>query len=195
MFLLQKTRFRRLVTTNENFLDPETLKTVSSLQRRLISFDQDHQEFRKTHDEICIGIPEEEHENIFYFEERIFEQFMEYYYKAYSGVETELFKLQAINQSYPSSYLSQSNEKSNISNSIKLPILQPPSFSGEYLNWTSFYDQFHALIDSNKSAQFKSSNIYWQQCWDIIKHLGSYQSLKPVMKLQCNFWKRNMKTI
>lgn len=47
-----------------------------------------------------------------------------------------------------------------MSQDIKLPRIDIPTFNGEYQEWTSFYDAFYSLIDSNPSVPDVSKMHY-----------------------------------
>lgn len=202
-FEIQLTRFDRLIHLHETFLEPTSPKNASNLRRRLLSFEQDYNDFRNTHDHICITINRNQRENFPYFQNQVFEKFIERYYNAYADVETILQTVEnteQVNRSTPAENHENSdllnvlqNLQSTSTDQIKLPTLQTLTFSGKYGDWKGFFDQFTAMIHSNKKVHTVQKFQYLFAATQgrakyIIKHLpvaeSSYESALHLLRAE-----------
>lgn len=188
VFALQYTRYERLLQYREIFHSENTPKSSeAALNKRLSVVDREYNDFRQTHDEISIAFPPHQR-NQAYFKDQIHEKFIELFFTVYSEVETTLLDLiqqkptsstPTTNSTKPESELFtllQNLQNNGQSSNIKLPTLSPPTFSGKYLDWNGFRDQFYALIDSNKKVAVVQKFQYLfaatsGRARDIIKHL------------------------
>ncbi|XP_055909030.1 uncharacterized protein LOC129943530 [Eupeodes corollae] len=95
-----------------------------------------------------------------YFTEDVSDLFEEEYIKTFSTIN-EAFNLKfpslAIddNKSFNNSGFVKNDDdvaqKASNTNSVRLPRIPPPAFSGKYIDWPAFYDSFVRLIHSNAS--------------------------------------------
>ena len=66
---------------------------------------------------------------------------------------------QQMQQQQQQSQMEQSSRRhSSTGNSVKLPKLEIPSFSGEKLKWAEFWDSFKAAVHLNTSLSLKLRN-------------------------------------
>lgn len=176
---LQNSRLERMRRNLEIFISPTTPKNSEYvLRKKLNIFDGEYTEFRNTHDLISTIIAQSERENNEYFTTRTQEGFDEIYFQLLTEIDEALLHVQR-------EVISTKQAK------IKLPVLKPPTFSGKYIDWNAFSDQFDALIHNNadvppvQKMQYLLSALEGPAA-DIIKHLPvttiNYEPARELLK-------------
>lgn len=173
---------------------------MSSLRERLQSFDQEYNDFHRTNDEICITITRNQRQDLSYFQDRLFEEFVEKFYVAYADVENLLMNLESMENNNRSVPIGENSDnilnaihhlQSSTSGQNKLPTLQPLVFSGKYSDWKGFNDQFYAMIHTNNKVHKVQKFQYLfaaiqGRARNIIKHLlvaeTRYESALELLK-------------
>lgn len=104
---------------------------------------QDHENFIQTHEEITALMSLEEQNSYPYFADKIQEKFEELILIIGEAIEQALKMI----NSKKKGLLLNALIKSSID--LKLPPLKLPNFSGKYIEWNAFKDQFEALVHFN----------------------------------------------
>lgn len=162
----------RLVKMEKNVTNhpkyPADRSTEQHLRKRLSIYLSEHTEFMKTHAELCMAVPNKT--GILYFDEDIAETFEEAYLTVHAAAQTKLDKIleeknaaaanvsgvnlhEASLNGEPNDALVHALNALRASSSNTEMRLQPaklPTFSGKYVDWNSFHDQFMAFIHRTK---------------------------------------------
>lgn len=183
---LQNHRLESLIKQLEIFNHPTTPKTSTLiLQKKMEIFERNFEEFHQTDDEIRITEKTEDDKTKEYFAKDIAQIYF----------NTHFQLLDSIDRAITSNLANETPivESSRLRSKIKLPVLQPPTFSGKYTEWNAFWDQFTAMIDSNPEIPEVQKLQYLQAAVkgtakDKIKHLTTreihYESAKTLLRQQ-----------
>lgn len=142
--------------------------TEQHLRKRLSIYLGEHTEFMKSHAEICMAVSKKE--GIPYFDDEIVETFEEAYLTVHAAAQTKLDKIleeknaNAVNLSGANLHNESINGEpsealvhalnalraSSSTSEMRLPPPKIPTFSGDYVEWNSFRDQFIAFVHKSK---------------------------------------------
>ncbi|XP_055308629.1 uncharacterized protein LOC129572643, partial [Sitodiplosis mosellana] len=183
---VQKGRLQRLKKFADTFVKSSD-NNIYHLRKQLQILDSDYTKFIETHEEITANIPEEDYESYTYFSEAVQEEYENLFMRVYSTVQA------TIDDRSETTEVIVGAPKKNSNPPIKLPPLKLPKFSGKYINWNSFKDQFNALIHSNGNLPPVSKMQYLFDClegpaFDKVKHLpiinANYDTARELLEEQ-----------
>lgn len=121
---------------------PKERITLSYLSTRLETLEEQWKEFTSIHRKIVYEADKSEFEASSYFKDEIFDETEECFIDYKSLLKDQLLKIKP--EQTPTATTSTNNECNK--QNIKLPKINIPTFSGDYMEWPSFRDSFRSLI-------------------------------------------------
>lgn len=177
---LQKARLNLLQLQRDSFDSSDFAKTNVLAKKLLAILDDGYAAFTQKHEELLTHIKPDDQEDFDYFIEDVQKQYEEFYLKLYVDIEATL----SSNIVSPSSNENLDNDKLlQIINQFqsekhaKLPHLDLPRFSGKYIDWNAFQDQFRASVHNISRIPPVQKlqhllNAHNEPAKDLIKHLS-----------------------
>lgn len=148
---IQKERLNRL-KVQRNSVDKTSRKSENVLKEMLEILDKEYADFMQKHEEIIASVKSEDYEDYDYFTDDIQENFEEVYLILFAEIqgmcdELSTEDVQELQQSHPTnSEVFQLLESIQKKSHAKLPPLNLTHFTGKYIKWNAFHDQFCAAV-------------------------------------------------
>lgn len=172
LITVQKDRVSNLERQRDIFRHEQTPKNSKFiLNKKLEIFQRIYQDFLDSH--IQIAAFGAQLENNDYFRNSTFDKLHQVYFEILADFD---LALETIADQNERTMTTATNATRNHSNKVKLPPLQMPKFSGKYIEWSSFWDQFNAMFHVDpqlpdvQKMQFLQSAVQGPAA-NIIRHL------------------------
>lgn len=177
---LQKARLNLLQRQRDSFDSSDFTKTNVLAKKLLAILDDGYAAFTQKHEELLTNIKPDDQEDFDYFIEDFQKQYEEFYLKLYVDIEATLSSnivSPSSNENHDNDKLLQIINQFQSEKHAKLPHLDLPRFSGKYIDWNAFQDQFRASVHNISRIPPVQKlqhllNALSEPAKDLIKHLS-----------------------
>lgn len=126
----------------------ENKVTIGYMQARLKLLDDYYQQFKAAHSSLRRGTNSDQRSKLDYFKKNTLECFLEMHLDTQTELNDVLLRLQTPAPAAPAN-VPRIDQPAPQGYGLKLPKVHIPKFSGNYENWTNFYDVFVSLVHNH----------------------------------------------